>query len=410
MEGDAKKIWRETGDLKVRKIQLETELSNLKSDTAMNQKRRDISNTETEIIQARATYVKAIEAENAKIKSGISQLESELNNKNHILNDCKYAIGQITGILGTLSYVRKDLQTDKKGWENKVWDGETVCPTCNRDLPEDQVETAKSAFNTRRSNALELIHTKGDKINSDYIENQKLIDEQKAGTAALNVEITALTVRIESSTSMRITPDFENTDECKVLQDRLDALHERIKGAAASNKQEKIDALQVDINALQEGIEEKDKLITWLKLKAEREKRVVELMEQEKALNVELEQYQKAVKLCENYVKAKAKALEIAVNGKFKIVKFQLFEMQKNGEESECCNVLYPNGSTGLSRGEKAHAGLDIINTLSEFYGVSAPIFFDDAEGITKDLETTAQLICLKAVKGVKNLKVEVKE
>ena len=40
--------------------------------------------------------------------------------------------------------------------------------------------------------------------------------------------------------------------------------------------------------------------------------------------------------------------LEQAVNGKFKIARFRLFQMQKNGEEAECCDVVYPNGSTNF--------------------------------------------------------------
>ncbi len=53
-----------------------------------------------------------------------------------------------------------------------------------------------------------------------------------------------------------------------------------------------------------------------------------------------------------------------------------------------------------LNRAAKANVGLDIINTLSRHYGVSAPIFFDNRERVNHLIDTPSQLIKLIVTKN----------
>lgn len=73
------------------------------------------------------------------------------------------------------------------------------------------------------------------------------------------------------------------------------------------------------------------------------------------------------------------------------------------------CETLYegvPYGS-GLNNAAKINVGLDIINTLSEHYGILAPIFVDNAEAVTKFINVDAQLISLVVSEKDKQLRVE---
>ncbi|MFP3381455.1 hypothetical protein SB767_34615, partial [Bacillus sp. SIMBA_069] len=54
------------------------------------------------------------------------------------------------------------------------------------------------------------------------------------------------------------------------------------------------------------------------------------------------------------------------------------------------------------------NVGLDIINTLSEHYGITAPIFVDNAEAVTKMIDTSTQVISLIVSEKDKQLRVEV--
>ena len=91
------------------------------------------------------------------------------------------------------------------------------------------------------------------------------------------------------------------------------------------------------------------------------------------------------------------------INGKFSRVRFKLFEMQVNGGMRETCVMqINSNGSYvdygSANNAAKIIGGLDVIDALSELYGVTAPIWLDNAEAIN-DVnipETKAQMILLR--------------
>eukprot|EP01037_Dinobryon_pediforme_P011465 gene11465-11558_t len=70
---------------------------------------------------------------------------------------------------------------------------------------------------------------------------------------------------------------------------------------------------------------------------------------------------------------------------------------QVNGGESPTCETIYKEVPfSDLNTAGRIWAGMDIINTLSEFYGVSAPIFLDNRESVSKIPDTQSQVINLK--------------
>ena len=94
--------------------------------------------------------------------------------------------------------------------------------------------------------------------------------------------------------------------------------------------------------------------------------------------------------------KARVTEVERRVNSKFAFVRFRMSEPQLNGGEIPTC-VATVNGVkyADLNNAMKINAGLDIINTLCRFHGVTAPIFIDNAEGVNKIFEVDSQLIKL---------------
>ena len=62
-----------------------------------------------------------------------------------------------------------------------------------------------------------------------------------------------------------------------------------------------------------------------------------------------------------------------------------------------------------LNNAMRINAGLDIINTLSEHYEITAPIFADNAESVNELIDVKSQLIKLIVSKH-KNLRVEVQD
>ena len=98
--------------------------------------------------------------------------------------------------------------------------------------------------------------------------------------------------------------------------------------------------------------------------------------------------------LAESFTRHKARFVEDSINSLFSMARFRLFREQANGGLEERCDVVF-NGVPyiGLNNGAKINVGIDIINTLSRHYGVTVPLFVDNAESVTHLQMCGAQVI-----------------
>ena len=104
--------------------------------------------------------------------------------------------------------------------------------------------------------------------------------------------------------------------------------------------------------------------------------------------------------------------LDEKINGRFKYVRFKLFNQQINGALDECCEALINTNGCWTPYGDanaagRINGGIDIINTLSEYYGFEAPIFIDNAESVVDLAETKTQAIRLIVSGSDKTLRIE---
>ena len=98
----------------------------------------------------------------------------------------------------------------------------------------------------------------------------------------------------------------------------------------------------------------------------------------------------------QQFTKIKIDECEKRINAKFRCVAFRLFDYTLEGNPVETCipligGVAYGSANTAA----QVNAGLDIINALSRFYGVSAPIFIDNRESVNEIIPTQSQIINL---------------
>jgi DNA repair exonuclease SbcCD ATPase subunit len=119
----------------------------------------------------------------------------------------------------------------------------------------------------------------------------------------------------------------------------------------------------------------------------------------QKIADVEREEY-----TIQQFTKARIDECERRINGLFSNVTFKLFDYTIDGNEYETCvplvgGVPYDVANTAA----QVNAGLDIINVLVRFHGVSAPIFVDGRESINRIIPTESQIINL-IVSNDKNL------
>lgn len=103
------------------------------------------------------------------------------------------------------------------------------------------------------------------------------------------------------------------------------------------------------------------------------------------------------------YVKAEIESVEAAINSLFKVCRWKMFSPTIDGGLTEMCEVTSLDGVPYRSMNDAMRilCGMDVIRVFSEKSQVSAPIFVDNAESITRaSFDTTAQVIRLVVCAG----------
>lgn len=311
----------------------------------------------------------------------------------------------------------------------------TVCSLCGQKLPVDKIEQLKTDFEERKTKAKadakrKLNDSKSDfitrkesnleEIKADGFAKKNLIEELTKKNADLQMEIDSLKKQEQGT--------FTNKEElCKLLSEipteadysqneeyvKLKARHDEVLAEIEKLESDGADQIANDLKAeksdLQSQLDEVNKIIAKASMNVEIDERIAQLQAEQKEIGQKVADQEQMLYLLEEFIRFKLNKVSESINSHFKTVNFKLFEMQLNGGMKDCCECTV-NGVpySTLNSGHRIVAGLDIIRSLSELYGVSVPIFVDNAESLNEfnvpDMD--AQLILL-SVSEDKRLKVE---
>jgi DNA repair exonuclease SbcCD ATPase subunit len=330
----------------------------------------------------------------SKNKEDFSKLESIVRLKKQNIDELKQSIA--------LKEKRKaDILASHKHLKEEQFDTEsTVCPTCKRDFEAEQVNELKENF---KNNLMQRDKELREKFAAVKLELEGL-------TAKINfieAEIIEAQNNVDNFKPIAIAAVTLNTETEKVVELRTKlASLKADQEAFASGEREKEDTSIVD--GISSQLEEVNQDIQkWASIN-KTDARIEELSTELKKLSSDYAKYENAEFLTEEFIKIKVGMLEGKINSLFTMVQFKLFNQQINGGIAECCEAMV-NGVvySDINSEAKINAGLDIINRLTAHYGVSAPIWIDNAESVTKYIDTNSQLIRLYVVQGVNPLRVE---
>jgi chromosome segregation ATPase len=139
-------------------------------------------------------------------------------------------------------------------------------------------------------------------------------------------------------------------------------------------------------------------------------KRVAQLEKELRKLGIEKTELENMKDKCRSFEVAKMNMITDSVNKKFKIVRWQMFERQVNGEEVPACICLCGGVPWSDANGAgRLNAGIDVAHTLSEASNVSAPMFIDGAECSGNIYNPGGQRILLMFDKTVREMTITTK-
>ncbi|MCY0967900.1 AAA family ATPase [Chryseobacterium wangxinyae] len=347
-------------------------------------------------------------AEKAKneAKSGDSkadQIQKQINDKkSNELQPAEQKLIRLksekTTLETSISSYEKSIQDKRELWnvenaKNFVFsDDNAVCPCCDRPLDASTVENQKAElqtkFNANKKTILDEINAEGkaiankktnavSELNEVIIRiasGEAFIKETADAISALEAELT--TSKSESITLVSVdeliakyTSENKNLKDLKVQVAALEAKTFELPDPNDQNDlRTQKQTLNSQIQLLRDSLKDNDQIQTA-------NNRITELQREEKMLAQSIADIEKTQYTIDNFIKLKVDTIEDRINEKFSFVKFRLFEKQINGALVECCDALI-NGVpfSDANTASKINAGIDIINTLCEFYNVSAPI------------------------------------
>ena len=285
-----------------------------------------------------------------------------------------------------------------------------TCPTCGQALPADQLKTAREKFEAGKQKRLNEVvaqadYWKLDKTNTEnrIAVNEDMIARAEAEAAELEEQIQRAEKAAASVTVQDMEGYAEKADSLKAwiaqVEKELDELN-RDSSEAGREIRGKIAAVNEQIAQLMTVIGKEDTL------KYARGR--IEQLRADAAAGAEkLQEVEKLLFLMEEFTRYKTSFVEDTVNSLFRLAAFRLYREQANGGVEDRCDVTY-NGVPymGLNSGMKINVGIDIINTLSRAYGVTVPLFVDNAESVTRLENPDTQVIRLVVSENDKELRV----
>lgn len=270
------------------------------------------------------------------------------------------------------------------------------CPTCGQPYPYDKRESLKEAFNMQKATNLEewqkLIDS-AENMKRSYIEQEEIVA----------VKIDGLTNQVEEQQQdyERKFKAYENLEQPDIdedsiymdLQAQLFLLESELDDTDTTNSYE---AINKDIDEMKakrtQLVDElnKHELIETI------DERVKELERKQQQLANDKNELDEAMFLMDEFIKAKVDMLEQSINSHFEYARFKMFNVLVNGNIEECCETTYKGVPyRSMNNAARMNVGLDIINALTKYFKVDAPVFIDNAEAVTSFIHCHSQVIQL---------------
>lgn len=306
-------------------------------------------------------------------------------------------------------------------WEmvnNKTFDAkaDTECPMCKRPFSQQDIELRRNelieSFNEDKVYLLNAVDERGKlaaegigKLRSSLDNASIRLEAIKSELATLADEVSNRRKELESIPSLELLlqSDKEYVNVCSTLEKK----QAQLRGLELpTDDQEKVLEKRRELDVQLKDVDSKLSMLKQIEML---DKRKVELEEGQKQAGELVAHYKMLEDEILGFSMKRTDYIEQNISSKFRLVQFKMFEYNlSNDNVREVC-ICTVNGVPykDLNTAMKYNADIDIINALSAYYRILAPIFIDRAESINVIEDTQSQRIDLYATKEDTVLRIE---
>lgn len=397
-------------DIDGKKAELESIESQLNDASKLseqeNQRRMDLRNQINKLEEANQSIKFSFQREhNERIEAKRDEIRKLTLKEGEQNRDYHTKSSRLTFLENEKTRIEEMLQSLGSKWKKingeslTFNDEEFECYACKRPLEIEDIEAKqnelKEEFNKNKSERLNrnVAEGKSRKAELDSI-NEEI---QSIGKLQNVVDTSEWSNRIEEkkkelSKIQSETPDYENTLEYKQNLGEIAKLKSQLETPSSTDTS----ALKEQRFKILEEIELLNSDLSNKKIIDNTQKRIEELSALEQKINQEIADLERKEFLQKSFEFAKNESYEKKINEMFGLVQFNLFRQQVDGQIVPTCEchvegVPYSTQNNAM----QIAMGLDIINSISRYEGVYAPIFLDNRESVSKIPQVKAQIINL---------------
>lgn len=277
-----------------------------------------------------------------------------------------------------------------KNWvdvnNEKFDDNSTICPTCHRDLPDEEIKRLVSEFAEIKKKRLCEIEAKGTALREEIEKSKPVLAELESvaeeNMKKLNSVLSKLDEYHKQLDAIPKLVDISDTDEYKKLSAEID------EKEAEMQKSMKVDdmrgQLKLEENEIRRKLSECESQISKSDTSAD-EQRLEELRDRRIDMEQKKSDAEKILYLLGELEKAKNQKLSAEINKHFETVQWQLFEVNKSGGYKSVCIPTIDGKSilsTMSNKGNQIIGKVDICNSIQKINDLSVPVFLDDSESL----------------------------
>ena len=318
----------------------------------------------------------------------------------------------------------------------------TVCSLCGQTLPEDKVEQLKANFEQKKAKARELLKRQRDNAYDDFNIGREgalnglikdgngcksVIKCKTKENAELQQSIESLKKQEQETLAKkeelfkqlsRLPEEADYSQNAEYV--KLKAEHDKVLAELAKTDSLDHDELMFQFEEekadLQAQLDNVNKIIAQAENNVRIDEQIADMQQKQREYGQAKADAEKILYQLKEVSKRKNELLVEEINQHFGIVRWKLFDFQKNGEYKEVCIPTVLDEETGIYKvfgdttntGREIEAKIDICNSFQKFFNMYVPIFLDGAESINDEYvpAVDTQLILLTVTED-KQLKVE---
>lgn len=298
------------------------------------------------------------------------------------------------------------LQAEFDTFNKQEFDDEN-CPTCGQPYPAEKRAELEAMFNIQKATNLEewqkLIDS-AKALKQNYIEQKEIMQVKADGMCSQIEELSNNKDTKEKAMNEVGEVDLDNDVQVNDLKAELFML-ELDEDNTSDDQLKRIDS---ELSELADNRSTLQTELTKYDVIRDITKRINELEQEQQRLINEKNVVDETAFLLDEFVKAKVEMLEDTINKHFTITTFKMANVLVNGSVEDCCETMV-NGVPyrSLNNAARINAGIDIINALTKFYNVTAPVFIDNAEAVTKFVNCNSQTVKLIVDETCNELRVD---